>query len=221
MENNTITQKISHATKWSTITQVSLKVVTPITTMVLARILAPEAFGVIATVTMIFSFADMLTDSGFQKYLIQHEFTSDKEKDDFTNVAFLTNLILSLSLWGIIVLFRNQISDLVGAPGLGKVIAIACMQLILTSFSSIQTALYRREMQFKSLFIAGLVTMFIPFFVTIPLAILGLGYWSIIIGSICAELTRAILLTIKSKWKPSSFFSFKILKRCFLLASGH
>lgn len=49
--------------------------------MILARILAPEAFGVVATIAMIISFAEMFTDAGFQKYLVQREF-----KDDIENI---------------------------------------------------------------------------------------------------------------------------------------
>ena len=67
-------EKASIATKWSTITEIAVRCVIPITNIILARVLTPEAFGVIATVTMITSFADIFTDAGFQKYLIQHDF---------------------------------------------------------------------------------------------------------------------------------------------------
>ena len=68
--------------------------------MILARILAPEAFGVVATVTMIVSFAEMFTDSGFQKYLVQHEFESDEERYQNANVAFWTNFFISNNFMG-------------------------------------------------------------------------------------------------------------------------
>lgn len=79
MKESTIQSKIINATKWSSLTEIVAKLITPITNMVLARILVPEAFGVIATITMIISFVDMFTDSGFQKYLVQHEFKDNKE----------------------------------------------------------------------------------------------------------------------------------------------
>lgn len=80
MDNKGISKKIANATKWSTLTEFAAKIIIPVTNMILARLLTPEAFGVIATVTIIISFADMLTDSGFQKYLIQHEFKDKKRK---------------------------------------------------------------------------------------------------------------------------------------------
>ena len=71
MEEN-LNSKVRNATKWSTVTEIAAKLVTPITSMVLARLLTPEAFGVVATLTMIITFAELFTDAGFQKYLIQH-----------------------------------------------------------------------------------------------------------------------------------------------------
>jgi O-antigen/teichoic acid export membrane protein len=213
--NKGIDNKVISATKWSAITELVARVIGPLTTVILARIIAPEAFGIVATVTMIVSFADMFTDSGFQKYLVQHEFKSKIEKYKNANVAFWTNLLISLLLWGIIYLFREQIADLVGNPGLGNLLAIACLQLPLTSFSSIQMALFRRDFDFKTLFFVRLISIFIPIILTIPLALLGLSYWALVIGNLTMQLSNAIVLTIKSNWKPNFMFSFKILKEMF------
>jgi len=207
-----ITEKFGKATKWSAITEIVSKLTIPLSNMVLARIISPEAFGVVATVTMIMSFADMFTDAGFQKYIVQKEFESEEKKFKSINVAFLTNLSISIFLFLIILIFREKIAVLVGNPGLGNVIAIACIQLFLTSFSSIQMALYRREFNFKTLFYVRIVTVFIPFVITIPLALLGLSYWSIIIGLIITQFSNAIILTIKSKWKPNLYFNLSVLK---------
>lgn len=213
MNYNNFQDKVVSATKWSAITEVVAKLVIPLSNMILARILAPEAFGVVATVTMITSFADMFTDAGFQKYLIQHEFKNEDEKFSYANVAFITNFIVSILLWGIIILMRHEIARLVGNPGLGNVIAVASFQLILTSFSSIQMALFRRNFDFKSLFAVRLLAVCVPFVITLPLGLLGFSYWSIIIGNIFTQLSNALILTIKSKWKPKISYNYKILKK--------
>lgn len=212
MKKENLKNEFINATKWSTITEIAAKLVSPVTNMVLARIISPEAFGVVATVTMIMSFADMFTDAGFQKYLVQHEFKDEDEKFKNANVAFGTNFVISIFLWAIIIMFREQIALLIGNPGLGNVIAIACVQLLLTSFSSIQMALYRRDLDFKTLFSVRMVEVCIPFAVTIPLAFLGLSYWAIIIGTIFMQISNAVILTVKSKWKPHLFYKVEILK---------
>ena len=215
MKENELTNKVLNATKWSAITEIAAKLISPVTNMILARMLAPEAFGVVATVTMIISFADMFADSGFQKYLVQHEFKDEDEKYKNANIAFWTNFVISIGLWIIIILFSEQLATSVGNPGLGNVIAIACLQLPLTSFSSIQVALYRRDFDFKTLFIVRLVSICIPFIVTIPLALVGLSYWALIIGNLFIQFSNAFILTIKSKWKPKFYYNLNIFKEMF------
>lgn len=213
MNNKQFHRKVANAAKWSSITEIVAKIIVPLVNMILARILAPEAFGVIATITMIISFADMFTDAGFQKYLVQHEFSSEKDKHNNANVAFWTNFIVSILLWGIITIFNEQIATMVGNPGLGLVIIVASIQLPLTSFSSIQMALFRRDFDFKTLFIVRVISITIPLIVTIPLALFGLSYWSLIIGTICVQIFNAVILTFKSRWKPKLFYRVRILRK--------
>lgn len=208
-----LNNKIINATKWSIITEIIAKLIVPITNMILARILAPEAFGVVATITMITSFTDIFTDAGFQKYLIQKEFKDEEEANIANNVAFWTNLSISLIIWIGIILFANNLAIILGSPGLGQAISIACVQLPLTSFSSIQMAIYRRKFDFKTLFVVRLCGVMIPLIVTVPLAILGFNYWALIFGNICGQLFNAIILTLRSKWKPQFIYNFCILKK--------
>ncbi|MDQ0883020.1 lipopolysaccharide biosynthesis protein [Peribacillus sp. V2I11] len=209
---NSLYKKIGNATKWSTITEILAKLVMPVSNIILARLLVPEAFGVVATVTMIVSFADMFTDAGFQKYLIQHKFKTEKALYDHTAVAFWTNLLLSIFIWMIIVIFATPLTNLIGSPGLEAVIIISCISLPLTSFSSIQMALYRRSFDYKPLFLTRMISICVPFVVTIPLTLLWNSYWALIIGTLCGNLTNAVILTLKSKWKPKAFYRLSILK---------
>ena len=210
-----INKDIKNATKWSAYAELLAKLINPITSMVLARLLTPEAFGIVTTVTMIIVFAEIFTDAGFQKYLIQHDFDDQSVFKDNINVAFWTNLFLSLCIWGIIVLFDENIARLVGNPGLGYVISIASFSIPLEAFSSIQMALYKREFDFRTLFKTRLVSILVPLIITIPLAYIIRNFWAIICGTICSNLINAIVLTVYSKWKPTIFYSWKILKEMF------
>lgn len=210
-----LNSKIVNATKWSTITEVIAKLITPITSIVLARLLTPEAFGIVASITMIISFAEIFTDAGFQKFLVQHNFKDDLEKEQCINVAFWSNLVLSFIIWGGISVFRNSLATLVGNPNLGNALAIACVSIPLAAFSSIQMALYKRDFNFKTLFKVRLISIFIPLFFTIPLAFILRNYWALIIGTIISNLANALLLTFFSNWSPRFFFSFEKLKEMF------
>ncbi|HEM5203509.1 TPA: oligosaccharide flippase family protein, partial [Streptococcus suis] len=92
-------KQVGNALKWSSLAEIVAKLITPLSNTILARLLTPEHFGVIATITMIISFADIFSDSGFQKYLVQHEFESEYELDKAANVAFSSNFLISIFLW--------------------------------------------------------------------------------------------------------------------------
>ena len=207
--------KIGNSIKWSFAGEALAKLMVPISNMILARILIPEDFGILAAINMIITFVDLFTDSGFSKYIIQNDFESDKEYLDCLNVAFITNLVLSILFWIAIFVFKDGIAQIVGCPGYGNVIAIASIQLIITAFSSIQSAVFKRAFDFRTVFVSKIVMVIVPLVITVPLAIVLKNYWSLIIGSTCAYLFSAIVLTIKSEWKPRFFYSFHLLKKMF------
>ncbi|MCM1139385.1 MAG: lipopolysaccharide biosynthesis protein [Muribaculum sp.] len=218
-KNSELHKNIVNASKWSTITEIAAKLITPISSMILARLLAPEMFGVMVTVTMVISFAEIFTDAGFQKYLIQHKFDSKDSLYESTNVAFWSNFVMSMAIWGIIIIFCQPIATLVGNPGRGDVIAISCVCIPLAAFSSIQMALFKRDLDFKTLFHIRIIGVLIPLVVTIPIALYNHSYWSLVIGMIALNVFNAIILTLKSNWKPKFSYRFKLFKEMFSFTS--
>ncbi len=204
--------KISNAAKWSAIGEVMAKLITPISTIVLARLLTPEAFGVIATISMIISFAEIFMDAGFQRYIIQREYKSENEKFRCADVAFWTNLTLGVILWGVIYIFKDELANLVGNPGLGIVLAIAAISIPISSITSIQMAIFKHSLDFKSLFYRRIATVIVPLAITIPLAFYLRSYWALVIGTLVSNIITAIILTIFSPWRPTFFYDFSILK---------
>lgn len=204
--------KMSSSLRWTFITEIISKLIAPICNIILARILAPEAFGILASVQMVLSFADMLADAGFQKYVIQKEFEDEEEKRNSTLVAIWSNITLSIILWMVIVIWRDNLASMVGNPGLGFVLAVAGMAIPLTSISSVQLAILRRDFKFKSILAFRLITILVPLGVTVPLACIGYGYWALIIGYIAAQGMLALAVTLYSEVKLTFFFDLKLLK---------
>lgn len=218
-KSNELNKKIARATKWASVTELATKLISPLVAMVLARLLAPEAFGVVATITMVISFAEIFTDAGFQKYLIQHEYKDKKELDQSTNVAFWTNFGVSLLICFGIFLFRHDIAKAVGSPELGNSLSVASILIIVAAFSSIQMARYRRAFDFKTLFYARIIGALIPVFVTIPLAYFWRNYWALLVGTMVGQTFTAVFLTIKSEWKPAFYYNFQQLKEMFAFSA--
>lgn len=200
------------ATKWSLVTQFASKLISPLTTIVLARILSPNALGMVSLVTMVTSFADLFSDAGFQKYLIQHDYESEDELSLSADVAFWTNLGISLLLWGAIALFRNRVALLVGDLSAGPAIVLACGSLPLTAAVSVQTAVYQRAFDFRTLFYSRVGSSTLILLVSVPLALSGADYWSMIAGTLVSNAFLAAWLTARSEWRPSLRYSLKELR---------
>lgn len=207
------TTSVTEAISWSFIAEISAKMVVPLINMVLARILAPQAFGIIATVNIVVSFAETFSTAGLQRYLVQHEYQSEDELHRCASVAFWTNLAISIILWIFIAIFKDSLAHALGNDGYGIALCVACISLPLSSFSSVQEALFQRRLEYRILFYRRIAVCLTPLLVTIPAAVAGLGYWSLIIGTIAGNLVKAFLLTIKSDWKPNIFYDFSLLTK--------
>jgi len=201
------------AVKWSLITEMIAKIIIPITQLVLARILAPEAFGILATVVMIVSFAEMISDAGFQKYLIQYEFEDEQGLFRAASVAFWASMGVATTLMLLVILFRDALASMVGAPGLGIPLAVAALSLPLSVLVSTQQALFRRAFEYKRLLPIRVAVAAVPLVVSVPLALIGWDYWSLIVGVLTANLLNAVAMTAISHWKPGFSFSWQFLRK--------
>lgn len=207
--------KVVAAAKWSLITEVLAKLITPVTNIILAHILAPTAFGILATIMMVISFAEMLADAGFQKFLVQYEFESEDEKQKNVSVAFISNIVLAIVLWLVIIIWRDELAILVGNEGLGFPLAVMGAILPLGAFSSIQMAMYRRSFNFKFLLSIRMITIITPLFISIPMALAGFDYWSLIAGLLAAHLFTAIALCVRQEKLISIYFSSTVFRKMF------
>ena len=200
---------------WSGGSELAVKLIMPISNMILARILMPADFGVLAVCNMVISFIDIITDAGFGKYLVQHDFKDNDEKDRCANVSFWSNLALSVIIWFIVVLNRGSIAGFLGGKEYATVISVACMQLMFTSVVSTQMGLLRRDFQFRKLFIARVGVAIVPLVITVPVAFITRSYWALVIGNISGSVVNAIILTLNSFWSPRLFYSLDLFKQMF------
>ncbi len=205
--------KALKSTAWAFGAECAAKLIVPICNMILARILAPDAFGIVVTVNMVISFAEMITSSGFQKYIIQKEFESEKDLNNAASVAFWSNFSLAVLALVIISIFNSQIAAFVGGAGYGSAIIVASLALPLTSLSGIYEGIYKRKFNFQTLFLIRVAVCLVPIIITIPLALLGFGHWSLIIGTLSGHVLRnLIFLFYKRTWFPTLHFSISELK---------
>ncbi|MCV2231498.1 lipopolysaccharide biosynthesis protein [Acholeplasma manati] len=211
MKSNNINHKIMTATKWSTLSQITTKLMLPISNMILARILDPSVFGTVALITMVISFADMIADAGFHKYIVQHEFNDIVEVDITFNVAFYTSLFLGGILYIAIAIFSKVIIDSTNSSLPFYMLIISAIQIPLSTLSSTHIAILKRELNFKKLFRINFASTFVNVSITVFTAIIGMGIWALILGPISASISVCVLTYLTAKWKPSVKYSFQSL----------
>jgi PST family polysaccharide transporter len=208
-------KSISNSIKWSSFAEIAVKFITPITTMILARILAPEEFGILAICTMIVNFAEIIADSGFGKYIIQADFKGDDELKQYATVAFWSHLSVALFIWVVIIVLSTPLVNFLGIPNHESVLIVACSQLVFMSMISTQLGMLRRKFEFKKAFVARIATAIVTFLVSVSLAFATRSYWALIVGNVAGSVINALCLVWLSKWLPSFYYSVSILRRMF------
>jgi O-antigen/teichoic acid export membrane protein len=141
-------KKTNTSFKWTTIAEASAKIIAPLMNMVLARLLSPDAFGIVASITVIVSFAELLSEGGFARYIVQHQFADGNSQKKAKETAFTCSLFVSLAILLIVVLCRDPFASAVNAEGYGFLLSIAAIQIPLYGLSSIQVAIAQRNFSF-------------------------------------------------------------------------
>ncbi len=213
MEHRNKQKYIGKAAGWSFAATISAKIMVPISNIILARVLAPEIFGVVATINVVISFADMLSQAGFHQYLIQHECETEKDLQNSATVAFWSNFCISMVVLLAIILFRHGIAVFIGAEGYESAICVAGVVLPLHALSNVQEALCQRKFEYKRLFFRRVAVCLVPFVFTLPIALLGGGYWSLILGTVVGEIVKVVLLTVNFEWYPKLMFDCRLFMK--------
>lgn len=196
---------------WSFLEQGGSSVVALIVQIILARLLLPEVFGVMAILLVIISLINTLAQSGFGSALIQKK---DATKVSFST-AFWLSMLLSLILYIIVFLASPFIAEAYSMPELCTYIRVLSLSVFLDSLNSIQRSYLQKELKFKSLFRANFIAMLLSACVSILMALNGFGVWSLIAQTLSQAIVACIALLIQVPWKPTLDFDRKDAKSLF------
>lgn len=179
--------------------------------LVLARILLPDDYGVIALVTVFITILNVFVDSGLGNALIQKK---DADDLDFSSV-FWFNIVWCLVLYGILFYAAPIIASFYGRVELTNILRILGLQVIISGVKNVQQAYVSRTMQFKRFFFATLGGTIGAAVIGIWMAYHGYGVWALVTQQLFNSLVDTIILWITVKWKPKRLFSLTRLKTLF------
>ncbi len=185
--------------------------VTVIVSIVLARLLDPAVYGVIALVTVFTTIMQVFVDSGMGNALIQKK---DADDLDFSSV-FYFNIIICLFLYTLMFLIAPVIAAFYNMPELTAVIRVLSLMLIISGVKNVQQAYVARNMLFKRFFFATLGGTIGAAVIGIAMAYLGFGVWAIVAQMLFNAAVDTTILWFTVKWRPKRMFSFERLKGLF------
>ncbi len=212
-------KKQSTSLKWKTITSVMWKFVEKlaaqivhfVVSIVLARLLVPDDYGIIALVSVFITICNKLVISGFATSLIQKK---DADNLDFSTVFYFSctvAVVLYIALW----FGAPFIADFYSSYKrelLIQVIRVMGLNVFIIAVNSVQQAYVSRTMQFKRYFLSTILGTTISAAVGIGLAYGGYGVWALVAQTLLAALVNGIVLWFTVRWRPQLKFSFKRFK---------
>lgn len=179
--------------------------------IVLARMLLPENYGLIAIVTIFVSLANVCIQSGFATSLIQKK---KVDNVDFSTV-FCMNMITSLLFYIVLYFSAPFIADFYGNDLLIALIRIISLTIFFGAYNSIQNSYVSRTLQFKKTFTSSLIAMIISGTLGVAMALMGYGIWALVGQQLSYHSINTIILVLILKWKPSFYFSSVRAKELF------
>lgn len=178
-----------------------------IVTFILARILDPSVFGVIAIVTVITSILQVFIDGGLGSALIQKK---DSDEVDFSSV-FYFNVSFCILLYVLLFVFSPYIAKYYKTPELTPIIRVLGLTIIISGVKNIQQAYVAKKMIFRKFFFATLFGTMIAAAIGIIMALSGFGVWALVAQSLINSIIDTIIVWAVVGWKPQKVFSLSRL----------
>lgn len=197
--------KISLSLIWKTLENLITASVGFVIQIVLARLLFPSDYGVVAITLVFINIANVFVTSGFAAAVVQRKVVTDTELSSVHYFSVLISIILYL----IIGFFSKYISEYFGISSLRLVLLIQSISLIISGINSVYNSLLTRNLDFKKSFYFKLLAVFAQGIVGITLAILNFGVWALIISNLVNQIIITFSLRVYIKWRPSFRLSFK------------
>ena len=176
--------------------------------LALARLIAPDQFGLLGMIGIFYAVAETLSRTGLNQSLIR--MTEPKSID--YNTVFWLNLVLSVFIYIIVFFLAPYISKFYDEPILSSLIQVYALSIIITCFSSIQLTKYTRELNFKIQTTVLIPSIIISSILGITLAKLGYGVWSLVYMQVAQSTISALQLWFRSAWKPQLSYSWERAK---------
>ena len=193
---------------WQFLQKFSTQIVTFMVGLVLARLLTPDEYGIVAIVQLIVTFFDAFSSRGFNQALIQKK---DPDDLDYSTVCWF-NIGLNVVFFVGLFLLAPVIAAFYDDQRLTLMIRVVSARLIITGYNTLQNTFVQKNMLFKKLLWPSIIGATVSAVVGVTLALTGAGAWALIFQTLAGTITNTVVLFFSIEWRPQFKFSFQRLK---------
>ncbi len=196
---SSLTQKTVKGFFWAYASFLGGKGLNFLTTIILARLLLPEEFGLIGYCLVVIQYVDILNSAGIGAALI-----SRREKvQQAANAAFVANIIFGIACFAITWMIAPLVATFFKAPEIVPLFRALGLSLPLTGMGVVPDTMLKREMKFQTVIISDISRNFMKGAISVVLALSGFGVWSLVWGQVIGVLTGSVMSWILAGWKPT------------------
>ena len=214
MNENEIKEKTIKGLFWKFVERIFSQLISFVVSIILARILMPEDYGLIALVIIVINLLGVFVNSGLGTSLVQKK---EVDNADYSTL-FWSNLCISILIYTLIYILAPFIANIYNNQTIIYILRIMGLNIPIMAIYSIQQAYMQRNMLFKKLLYSTIIGSIISAIVGISMAINGFGVWSLVWQYITNTIINTIVLNFIIKLKPSFIFSKDRFKKLFSYA---
>ena len=194
---------------WSYLSFFGGKVLTFLSTIILARLLLPEEFGLVGYCLIAIQYLDILNSAGINTSLI-----AQREKlEEAANAAFVGNIVLGVVSFGLTWVLAPTIADFFKTDEIIPVLRLLGLSLPLSGLGMVPDTLLQRHLRFRTRLVPEVGKNLLKGLVSIVLAWLGMGIWSLVWGQLAGIFAGTVLAWLLAGWKPTWRFHSETSRR--------
>ncbi len=206
-----LTTKTVQGVGWSGASQIVTQGFQFAVRIILARLLVPKDFGVIGMALIFTALIQTVNELGLNAAIIQRKDINKKH----LSTSFWISIFMGVILCILAVIASPLIADFFKERLVQPVISILSVGFILGSFGAVHRTLLQKKIDFKSVAITETGAAAFSGIVSLVLALLGFGVWSLVMGVLMGSFGRSALLWLRCPWRPSMMFDFESFKELF------
>ncbi|WP_299084223.1 lipopolysaccharide biosynthesis protein [uncultured Paraglaciecola sp.] len=203
MSSNNVVKQIAIGSIWSMLMRMSIRFLGIISVIILARVLLPEDYGIVAKAVILSGFLDLVTQFGFAAALIQNQQATKEDYDTVWTLSIIRAILLAV----IMCVLSIPLAEYFKEPAVQHLIYVYAISTLIQGFNNVGIVDFLKDMNFQLDFKFNLIKKLVSFTTTIAIAITWETYWAFPIGILFSNVIALFASYILSRYRPTLTFA--------------